>query len=198
MGRFTVMDFPFENESDSATVNRKKYTLLCSSVYTSKCVELLETLNSQHSSDKYADGIKYHEESFFKDKFINVSTLAIQKRSLVFPIRIWTGKELESDCIIIVGLHLKSHTKQAVAVYPILCPTNRFGLWNGNKLYMARAVLPTFWSSFNPNKTDFIFTDEEIGQFSKLLIDYFQDKVKLNEKSQMIEGKFRLMILYLK
>ena len=119
---FYQMDFPFEckDKREESPSKRKTNFLVSTDIYTNEFVEEVDEFNKRDISDKYADGILFTDVNEMKD-YPGLSKEMIEKKCLMFPIRLWTDDDpFKGSCIIILGLHLYSNSKSACAIYPIL------------------------------------------------------------------------------
>lgn len=137
----------------------------------------MDRINKLNVSDKYADGICFNNMDYteFVSTYSGLSPELLSSKSLTFPLRLWSGKRFESDCIIILCLILISNSRVACSYFPITCGTNRFGEWNQDKnLVKHKSVLSTFWKFQKVEAVDCEFSADQIKAFTKLLSSYWE------------------------
>ena len=165
-----------------------------SNLYGEAFEEETTNINLQNLSDKFAMGIEYHNVLNFAG--LNESTK--HSKQFLFPMRLFNGsKPGYGDSVIIPGLHLVSSTNNACAVYPILCPTNKLGYWNGDENRITSGSTKNknsfiaWWNYFKPTSYNSRFTCEELTrQFMILVNKYFykiHSKIKQKEDAESIK-----------
>jgi hypothetical protein len=200
--RFQVIDFPYEDANCpiGSVSKRRSFNLLVSNIYSENFNSFMADYNSKPICDKYADGLVFNNTTEII-KYTGLSDHMIECNSILFPLRLWGGKQkYHGSCVIILGLHLKSNTKSICQIFPIILKTNAFGEWNDNyppipEFSSRKSVLATFWAHTNPIEVDSKFTESQLISFGGMLEKYYQQIHKTNAESYNIKGKLIIIII---
>ena len=179
LNMFSPMDYPFNVDTTNSPQSKRKLPVfLASTVYGKELYDEMDRINKLNVSDKCADGICFNnimDDTEFASTYSGLSPELLSNKTLTFPLRLWSGKRFESDCIIILCLYLFSNSRVACSYQPITCGTNRFGEWNQVKsLVRHRSILSTFWKFQKVEAVDCEFSVEQIKEFTKLLSSYWE------------------------